>query len=86
MMLFFRNLGKGEVESIKTLISLVDKVSIKLTGAKPDLSNDTKYRTIKTLIDEGILEGKKKFGTFMIGLPKENKEYITELITIMLEE
>lgn len=85
MMLFFRNLGKGQVESIKTLISLVDKVSLKLTGAESDLSYETKHRLIKELIKEGILESKRKFGTYSISISKESEKYITELITIMLE-
>jgi hypothetical protein len=84
MILFFRNIDKGKVTSIKTIIKLTDKVCIKMTGNPPDLSVRTKYRTVESLIEEGILSSEKKDGTHKISLSNKAKDYITENLTIMV--
>lgn len=85
MILFFHNLGKGEVPSIKKLIEFTDELYRKMKGKKPDLSYKTKYMAIKGLIDEGILTSEKKYGICSISLSKKYEEYCTELLTVILE-
>lgn len=86
LILFFRNIGKGEVNSIKTVIKLADRTAVRITGKDPNISKETKYRVIKDMIKEGVLTSNRKYGNYHIKLTDNVEEYVTELFTIMLDD
>ena len=73
MLVLLRNLGKN-TDSISQLILYADKQMKKL-GIKDNLSESTKYLTIKELLATGVLIGTKDEVKLSIGLSPEILEY-----------
>jgi len=80
LLVFIRNLSKGECSSIRQLIQITDKLLKKL-GFEDTLSYMTKYYVIKELLEQGVLQGGDKKYSIPISLSETTKNYIAESLS-----
>ena len=84
LLVFIRNIKKGECSSIKQLIEVTDKLLRKL-GFEDTLSYMTKYYIVKELQEQGILSKGKKGYSLPIYLSDKIRNYISVSLSDIVE-
>jgi len=85
LLLFMRNINRKAELNMKQLIHIIDKLGEKL-NVTVDISEATKYNTIKDLVKSGVLQGRTEHGCYLVSLSDVMKEYIDSNMTITIKE